>query len=91
MAKTNILGLALTLILLFSFTSYAEESWIWEEIATDGSPGGRSGAKMLLNPVDNLLYLTTGNGFGGGPPYQDTFVLDLTTNTWQRLTDPWVS
>ncbi|CAG0929857.1 hypothetical protein TFLX_01437 [Thermoflexales bacterium] len=62
----------------------------WEQIATTGNaPAPRVGASIgvetnpLREPYHNLLFVT--HGYSDRAYFNDTFVLDLTTNTWEEI------
>ncbi|HSD82848.1 MAG TPA: kelch repeat-containing protein, partial [Anaerolineae bacterium] len=62
----------------------------WEQIATTGNgPAPRAGASLgvetnpLREPYHNLLFVT--HGYSDREYFDDTFVLDLSTNTWREI------
>jgi len=87
MKRLEIVLIILAVVLSLGFAVNAQEPFVWEQLETTGDvPAGRTGPKMLLNPVDNTAYI-----YGGMASlfesFTDTYALDLATNTWTLL-DP---
>lgn len=62
----------------------------WEEIKTSGTaPSPRTNTAMVYDDLNDRLILFGGNASTSGLSFQalnDTYILDLKTNTWSRVT-----
>jgi hypothetical protein len=74
----------------------SSETWMmdvttnaWQLKSPVTSPPGRYSAGFAYSPDHNIALLTggfTGTGTGGNDYLRDTWILDLTTETWTRIT-----
>jgi len=87
MKNLKILTLLLSFSLFFAHSLSAQdaEALKWEELGTTGvTPTARASAKILLNPIDRLMYITCGNE-GVQQWATDTYILDIEAGTWTEL------
>jgi hypothetical protein len=86
MKRLKISTIIVGLLLIIGVAANAQDVYKWENIATTGSaPATRTHAKALFLPDDNLLYVTCGMPYFQGKS-SDTYVLDLTTKIWSKVT-----